>query len=212
MWWSRCKERLSTDRVYADPLQPEASLARWILEHLSSSRVRSHERCRQKKWRRWMFSGGCLYFTCAYCMVIYKSNKIHRYSVNTYYVQKHLLGANQYQFYSKPCQWRAVWFRASPLILVCLISPTCKVGVTVVSTYLPHRGVVRIHVVAFGALNFSEEVWHKHILFFNVLHACEDWRAEEFHMQATAATAERMKHTPRHSEDSVSSLFAVLLE
>ena len=41
---------------------------------------------------------------------------------------------------------------------VCLISPACNVGVTIVSTYLPHRGVVRIHVVTFGALNRKEEV------------------------------------------------------
>lgn len=49
-----------------------------------------------------MFFGGCLYFMCVYCMLSYKSNKIHRYSVNTYYVQSTVLGANQYKFYSKP--------------------------------------------------------------------------------------------------------------
>ena len=27
-----------------------------------------------------MFYGGCLYFLCVYCMLRYKSNKIHRYS------------------------------------------------------------------------------------------------------------------------------------
>ena len=101
------------------------------------------------------------------------------------------LGASQYEFYPKPCQWLAVWFWASPLILVCLISLTCKVGVTIVPAYLPHRGVVRIHVVTYGALNLSEEVWHKHILFFNVLRVCGDWRAKEFHIQATAATVTR---------------------
>lgn len=34
-------------------------------------------------------------------------------------------------------------------------------------------------------------MWHKHILFFNVLRACEDRRAEKFHIQATAATVTR---------------------
>lgn len=116
------------------------------------------------------------YFLCVYCMLRYKSNKIHRYSVNTYYVQSTVLGASQYEFYPTPCQWLAVWFWASPLILVCLISLTCKVGVTIVPAYLPHRGVVRIHVVTYGALNLSEEVWHKHILFFNVLPCV--WRLE----------------------------------
>ena len=106
-------------------------------------------------------------------------------------MQSTVLGASQYWFSPKPCQWLAMWFWARPLILVCLISPACNVGVTIVSTYLPHRGVVRIHVVTFGALNLKEEVWHKHILFFNVLRACEDRRAEEFHIQATAATVSR---------------------
>jgi len=32
------------------------------------------------------------------------------------------------------------------------------VGLTILSTYLPHRGVVRIHVVTFGALNLLEEL------------------------------------------------------
>lgn len=31
---------------------------------------------------------------------------------------------------------------------MCLIYPTCKVGVTILSTYLPHRGVVGIRAVA----------------------------------------------------------------
>lgn len=48
------------------------------------------------------------YFLCVYCMLRYKSNKIHRYSVNTYYVQSTVLGASQYEFYPKPCQWLAV--------------------------------------------------------------------------------------------------------
>lgn len=91
-------------------------------------------------------------------------------------------------FILSPCQWLAVWFWASPLILVCLISPTCKVGITVLSTYLPRRGVVRIHGVTFGASNLLEEVWHKHILFFIVHHMCDDLRAKEFYIQATAAT------------------------
>lgn len=138
-----------------------------------------------------MLFAGCLYFMCVYCMLRYKSNKIHRYSVNTCSVQSTVLGAIQYKFYSKPCQWRAVWFGASPLILVCLISPTCKVGITILATYLPHRGVVRIHVVTFGALNLLKEVWHKHIWFFHVLHTCEDLRAKESHLQATAATVAR---------------------
>lgn len=149
----QCKSGLSTDCLYVDPLQPEGLGVSWILEHPSSSRIQSHEWCLQKECRRWMFFGGHLYFLCVYCMLKYKSNKIHRYSVNTYYVQSTVLGASQYWFYPKPCQWLAVWFWASPLILVCLISPTCKVGVTIVSTYLPHRGVVRIHVVTSGALN-----------------------------------------------------------
>lgn len=132
---------------------------------------------------------GCLYFMRVYCMLRYKSNKIHRYSVNTYYVQSTVLGANQYTFYPKPCQWLAVWFRASLLILVCLIPPTCKVGITILSTYLPRRGVVRIHGLPFGALNLLEEVWHKHnLLFFIVLHAFEDLRAKESHIQAAATT------------------------
>lgn len=37
---------------------------------------------------------------------------------------------------------------AGPLTIVCLISPTCHVGMTILSTYLPHRGVVGIPVAA----------------------------------------------------------------
>jgi len=130
---------------------------------------------------------------CVYIVCWDNSNKIHRYSVNTYYVQSTVLGANQYKFSSQSCQWLAVWFWASPLILVCLISPTCKVGLTILSTYLPHRGVVRIHVVTFGALNLLEELWHKHnILVLIVLPTYEeDSRAKEFHIQPTTATVTR---------------------
>lgn len=92
-------------------------------------------------------------------------------------------------FILSPCQWLAVWFWASPLILVCLISPTCKVGITILSTYLPRRGVVRIHGVTFGASNLLEEVWHKHNILFFIVHCmCNDLRAKEFYIQATAAT------------------------
>lgn len=120
--------------------------------------------------------------------------------MNTYYVRSTVLGANQYKIYSQSCQWLAVWFRASPLILVCLISPTCQVGITVLSTYLPHRGVVRIHMVAFGALTLLGEVWHKHnILFFTVLPTFEDLRAKEFHIQPTAATSHSQKPSRRNA-------------
>lgn len=37
---------------------------------------------------------------------------------------------------------------AGPSTIVCLISPTCHVGMTILSTYLPHRGVVGIPVAA----------------------------------------------------------------
>lgn len=133
----------------------------------------------------------CILCVCIVCWD--NSNKIHRYSVNTYYVQSTVLGASQYKFSSQSCQWLAVWFRASPLILVCLISPACKVGLTILSTYLPHRGVVRIHVVTFGALNLLEELWHKHsILVLIVLPTYEeDSRAKEFHIQPTTATVTR---------------------
>lgn len=48
---------------------------------------------------------------------------------------------------------------------------------------------MRIHGVTFGSLNLLEEVWHKHnILFFTVLRVCEDFRAKEFHIRATADT------------------------
>lgn len=69
------------------------------------------------------------------------------------------------------------------MTIVCLISPTCKVGMTILSTYLPHRGVVGIHVVKlYGALSLLEVVRYEHnILFFIVLHVSEDLRAKEFH-------------------------------
>ena len=140
----------------------------------------------------------CILFVYIVCWD--NSNKIHRYSVNTYYVQSTVLGANQYKF-SLSCQWLAVWFRASPLILVCLISPTCKVGIPILSTYLPHRGVVRIHVVTFGALNLLEGVWHKRNIFFLiVLPTYEDSRAEEFHIQPTAATVDSQKPSRRNMQ------------
>lgn len=34
--------------------------------------------------------------------------KIHRYAMNTYYVQSTVLGANPCKFYSKLCQWLTV--------------------------------------------------------------------------------------------------------
>lgn len=37
---------------------------------------------------------------------------------------------------------------AGPSTIVCLISPTCHVGMTILSTYLPHRGAVGIPVAA----------------------------------------------------------------
>lgn len=67
---------------------------------------------------------------------------------------------------------------------VCLISPTCKVGLF--PTYLPRRALVRIHVVTLGALNLLKEGWQKHIEFLTVLHACKDLRAKDFCIQAIA--------------------------
>lgn len=144
--------------------------------------------------RRHVGDEGSMVAACILCVYIVcwdNSNKIPRYFVNTYYVQSTVLGANQYKFSSQSCQWPAVWFRASPLILVCLISPTCKVGITLLSTYLPHRGVVRIHGVTFGALNLLEELRRKHLFFSIVLPTCGDSRAKEFRVRPAAATVPR---------------------
>lgn len=177
--WGRPGARAGFPQIlYVDPLQPEGLVVRWILEHPSYTRVWSNERCHQRKCRGWIFYAACL--LCVYCMLRCKSNKIHRYSVNTYYVQSTVVGANQYKSFSKPCWWLAVWFQATLLILVCLIAPTSKVGITTLAAFLPHRGVVRIQVVTFGALNLLEEVWYKHILFFIVLHTFEYLRAKQF--------------------------------
>lgn len=149
---------------------------------------------------------------CVYIVCCDNSNKIPRYSVNTYYVQSTVLGANQYKFSSQSCQWLAVWFRASPLILVCLISPTCKVGMTLLSTYLPHRGVVRIHGVTFGAWNLLEELRRKHLFFSVVLPTCGDAKDPRPASSSRRHSPEpSRRNTRRGTAGTRSSFFPVIL-
>lgn len=147
MWEGRYRSGLSPE-CWHWSFPTEDSIVRWILEHQPSTWVLSNKRYHQKTCRRDVLQLR-LYFVCV--LVCWDRSQMKfadiQWTDNRYACGAEW-GAMLQGFRSDPCQWLAEWFGAGPLTLVCLIYPTCKVGVTILSTYLPHRGVVGIRAAA----------------------------------------------------------------
>lgn len=125
----------------------EDSAVRWILDHLSSTGVLSNETYHQKR-RRSLCPLAAVVFCVCTCMSRQKSNEVHRYSVDGCYVCGTEWGcyATWVSVSTLPVTSCVIWGRSFNYCVPHFSH--LYGGGSILSTYLPHRGVVGTHVAA----------------------------------------------------------------